>query len=102
LSDLRHAINKAKDAADMDGANQLAGELVKLADILGLLQTSPDEWLTGAVAEDDAVEIDAMVVARDAARDAKDWAEADRLRDELTSMGIILEDSAGKTRWRRE
>ena len=102
LSDLRHAINKAKGADDLVTANELAGELKKLADLLGLLQASPDEWLAGASDADDAAEIDAMVVARDAARDSKDWAEADRLRDKLTAMGIVLEDSAGKTHWRRE
>ncbi|MCK4742795.1 MAG: cysteine--tRNA ligase [Sulfuriflexus sp.] len=102
LSDLRHSINKAKGADDNTAANKLAGELVKLADLLGLLQASPEEWFSGDSDADDAVEIDAMVVARDAARDAKDWAEADRLRDELMAKGIILEDSAGKTRWRRE
>jgi len=102
LSDLRHAINKAKGADDLLAANQLAGELKHLADLLGLLQDSPEQWLSGSADDGDAADIDAMVLARDAARDAKDWAEADRLRDELTAMGIILEDSAGKTRWRRE
>ena len=102
LSDLRHAINKAKGSADTDSANQLAAELKQLADILGLLQADPEDWFSGSVDDSDADNIDAMVTARDAARDAKDWAEADRLRDELTAMGIILEDSAGKTRWRRE
>jgi len=102
LSDLRHAINKAKGADDLLAANQLAGELKRLANLLGLLQDSPEQWLSGSADDGDAADIDAMVLARDAARDAKDWAEADRLRDELTAMGIILEDSAGKTRWRRE
>jgi len=102
LSDLRHAINKAKGANDLDTANTLAGELIKLAELLGLLQASPEEWFAGDSDADDAAEIDAMVAARDAARDSKDWAEADRLRDELTAKGIILEDSEGKTRWRRE
>ena len=45
--------------------------------------------------------IDAMVKARDEARAAKDWAEADRLRDELTAEGILLEDGPEGTRWRR-
>jgi len=102
LSDLRHAINKAKSVDDLSGANLLAGELKKLADLLGILQASPEEWFAGASDADDASEIDAMVAARDAARDSKNWAEADRLRDELTAMGITLEDSEGKTRWRRE
>jgi len=102
LSDCRHAINKAKAADDFSSANHLAGELINLADLLGLLQANPEEWLSGSADGDDASEIDDMVAARDAARDGKDWAEADRLRDKLTSMGITLEDSAGKTRWRRE
>jgi len=102
LSDCRHAINKAKASEDWASANKLAGELKQLADLLGLLQANPEEWLSGSNDNDDAADIDAMVAARDDARDAKDWAEADRLRDELTSKGIILEDSAGKTRWRRE
>ena len=102
LSDCRHAINKAKSVNDISGANLLAGELKKLADLLGILQASPEEWFAGSSDADDAAEIDAMVAARDAARDSKDWAEADRLRDELTAMGITLEDSEGKTRWRRE
>ena len=102
LSDLRHAINKAKTTGDNEAANKLAGELIRLADLLGLLQTSPGEWFSGAADADDAAEIDTMVIDRDAARDAKDWAEADRLRDELMAMGIVLEDSSGKTRWRRE
>jgi len=102
LSDLRHDINKAKAEQDMLKANQLASELKQLAGLLGLLQASPEEWLSGSVDDDDAAKIDAMVLARDEARDAKEWAEADRLRDKLQEMGVILEDSAGKTRWRRE
>ena len=54
-----------------------------------------------AVDADEDAEIDAMVKARDAARDAKDWGEADRLRDELTSRGIVLQDSDQGTIWRR-
>ncbi|MHC4375953.1 MAG: cysteine--tRNA ligase [Planctomycetota bacterium] len=56
-------------------------------------------WET--VDADEDAEIDAMVKARDAARDAKDWGEADRLRDELTSRGIVLQDSDQGTIWRR-
>ena len=59
--------------------------------------------LDGGDATDDpeAANIDAMVKARDEARAAKDFAEADRLRDELQAMGIVLEDSPDGTRWRR-
>ena len=102
LSDLRHAINKAKTQSDITHANRLAGELLQLAQLLGLLQADPQQWLSGDVDDDEMSDIDALVAARDAAREQKNWAEADRLRDALTARGIILEDSSGKTRWRRE
>ena len=43
-----------------------------------------------------------MIQQRNDARANKEWAESDRLRDELKAQGIILEDAAGKTGWRRE
>ena len=56
----------------------------------------------GGGAEEDA-EIDALVAARNAARAAKDWAEADRVRDELNARGIVVEDTAdGGTSWFRK
>jgi cysteinyl-tRNA synthetase len=105
LSELRHAINKEKNSGNVDKANQLAGVMVRLGRLLGLVQDDPEAWLTGSAGEQgselNAAEVDAMIEARDAARATKDWAEADRLRDALTDMGIILEDSSGTTRWRR-
>ncbi|MDT8403393.1 cysteine--tRNA ligase [Sulfuriflexus sp.] len=105
LAELRHAINKEKNAGATDRANQLGGVMVRLGRLLGLVQDAPETWLTAAAGEQadelDAAEIDTMIEARDAARAAKDWAEADRLREALTAMGIILEDSSGTTRWRR-
>jgi cysteinyl-tRNA synthetase len=50
---------------------------------------------------DDAAAIEAAIAARLAARKAKNWAEADRIRDELKAQGIILEDGAGGTGWKR-
>ena len=61
-------------------------------------------WVGGGDEESDGeadAEITALVVARDAARAAKDWAEADRLRDELQTRGIVLEDTPSGTAWRR-
>ena len=105
LSEVRHAINKEKNAGATDKANQLAGVMVRLGRLLGLVQDDPEAWLTAGSSSQDsdigAAEVDAMIDARDAARAAKDWAEADRLRDALTEMGIILEDGSGTTRWRR-
>jgi len=102
LFDLAHEVNRAR-AADPDRARALAGTLRALGGVLGLLDADPDEWLRGGSAgagpDDDAVE--AMIAKRTEARARRNWAEADRLRDELTAAGIVLEDGAGGTLWRR-
>ena len=75
-----------------------------LAGRLGLLQSDPEIYLRGETAQgemaDDAL-IDDLVAQRQSARERRDWAEADRLREQLTEMGVELEDAAGGTRWRR-
>jgi cysteinyl-tRNA synthetase len=76
------------------------GEFLLAADLLGLMRIDPQVWLKGDGGDDDA-EIDALVEARNAARANKDFAEADRIRDELAARGITLEDGAGGTNWRR-
>jgi cysteinyl-tRNA synthetase len=53
------------------------------------------------VAGDESDEIDALIAARAAAKKARNFAEADRIRDEIKARGIILEDGAGGTSWRR-
>ncbi|MCH2104680.1 MAG: cysteine--tRNA ligase [Planctomycetes bacterium] len=81
------------------GGAQAALDLLAEADaVLGVLELEP----AGGGAEEDA-EIDALVAARNAARAAKDWAEADRVRDELNARGIVVEDTAeGGTSWFRK
>ena len=65
-----------------------------LTDVLGLVYNRKEE-------KADA-EIDAMIEARTVARKEKNWAEADRIRDELKAMGIVLEDTAQGVKWHRE
>ena len=94
-------MNKLRET-DIDAAAQKAAVLKKLANVLGLLEQDPEQYLHAGTAKgDDGVDIDAMIEARNAARTSKDWAEADRIRDELDAMGIVLEDKDGKTVWRR-
>jgi cysteinyl-tRNA synthetase len=74
----------------------------QLAGILGLLQTDPEAYFRTAVKiEWSDTEVEARIVDRNKARANKDWAESDRIREELNSQGIILEDYAQGTRWRR-
>ncbi|HAR55701.1 MAG TPA: cysteine--tRNA ligase, partial [Idiomarina baltica] len=99
LFELVREINKARDN-DAERAAQLAHVLVELADVLGLLQQSPESFLQGG-ADDEVALIEALIAQRNKARAEKDWAAADEARDRLTEMGIVLEDGANGTQWRR-
>lgn len=106
LFELAHEINRIRtsDASDESQATELGQSLYQLAGLLGILQREPTEFLQGASVTSHGLtdeEIDAMISRREAARAAKDWAESDRLRDELANRGIILEDGAAGTTWRR-
>ena len=89
---------------DAARARAFAAELLASGRFLGLLAPTPEEWFAGAAAPADgpsAEEIEALVAARLAARKARDFAEADRIRDALKARGVLLEDGAGGTTWRR-
>ncbi|MEM6410766.1 MAG: cysteine--tRNA ligase [Pseudomonadota bacterium] len=75
-------------------------ELVAAGNLLGLLQSTPDEWEKGTDT-DDTARIDQLVAARDAARASKNWSEADRIRDELALEGIEIMDGPDGASWRR-
>ena len=75
-------------------------DLIAAGQLLGLLTRSPAEWEQGGDSDENA-RIDALVAARVQARADKDWAEADRIRDELSAEGIEIMDSAGGATWRR-
>jgi cysteinyl-tRNA synthetase len=96
------ALSRAANAsADGDERRELKGQLLAGGELLGLLQQDPETWLkTTGRAEIDEAEVERLIEARAAARKAKDFAEADRIRDQLAAEGVILEDQPGKTRWR--
>ncbi|MCM5703775.1 cysteine--tRNA ligase [Larsenimonas salina] len=99
LFELARDINRAKKDGEEAGA--LASELRRLAGLLGLLNYSPSEFLKGgqSALEITEEEIEAQIQARNDARKAKDFAEADRIRDTLAEKGIILKDSREGTGW---
>ncbi len=101
LFDLASALNRARE--QQVSASDYAATLRELGEALGLLQADPDAFMqgsAGATGLSDA-EIQALIDARYAARSAKDWAESDRLRDVLKDQGVLLEDGAQGTTWRR-
>ncbi|GAB2943181.1 cysteine--tRNA ligase [Aquaspirillum soli] len=85
------------------GSAALASVLRALAGVLGLLQRGPLAFLQGGqeAGDWDAGRVEAAIVARREARAAKNWAESDRIRDELLAAGILLEDGPQGTTWRR-
>lgn len=104
LFDLARELNRARGGADMERADSLGATLRNLGGILGLLGESPDAYLQSGGGGDavDAERIEGLVAERAAARAARDFARADAIRDQLLAEGVILEDKAEGTIWRRE
>ncbi|MBA3582320.1 MAG: cysteine--tRNA ligase [Gammaproteobacteria bacterium] len=104
LFDVAREINKLREMNDAR-VGQAAGLLIELAKYLGIAQQMPDDYLrVGSVNAIHSLSdelINDLIAQRNAARVAKNWAEADRLRGQLVAAGIILEDDAQLTRWRR-
>jgi cysteinyl-tRNA synthetase len=96
LFDLATQVNRSHSARE-------AGLLKSLGGLLGLIQREPLQFLQGGVSTGEltAAQIEEKIAQRVAARKAKNFAEADRVRDELVKAGVILEDGAGGTKWRR-
>ena len=101
LSRLASEANTATDKGDAAAMATARAELLAAGDLLGLLQSAPQDWEQGGD-EDENARIDALVQARLDARAAKNWAEADRIRDELAAEGVEIMDGAGGSTWRRK
>ena len=95
LFDLANELNKTRDV-------KVAAQLKGLANVLGLLNRDPESFLKAGNADsDDVSKIEQLILARTEAKQAKNFAEADRIRQALLADGVILEDSPQGTTWRR-
>ena len=104
LFDMAREVNRLR-GEQPDAAPALASRLKAQANGLGLLEADPEVFFQGGIVSGDT-ELDPEAVAafiqqRLDARQNRDWAEADRIRDLLKDRGIVLEDGAGGTTWRR-
>ncbi len=122
LFELAREINRLR-GSDAQTAERLAAELKRLGGCLGLLERDPEDFAKGrrgtvvqpktrkialkghaptVIFGSSEAEIDALIEKRAEARKNKDWAESDRIRDQLAAQGIVLEDGPQGTTWRRE
>jgi cysteinyl-tRNA synthetase len=96
-------LNLAKAAKDLPRTADMAATLRAMGAMLGVLQQDPDKFLkrsadAGGLTD---AQVEALLAARNAARAAKNYAESDRIRAQLNAAGILLDDKAGGTQWRR-
>jgi len=101
LAEFNRVARELAKAEDRDQAQQLASELLADAQLIGLLQVSPDAWFGADKGDPESEAVEALIEQRNQARSSRDFATADAIRDRLTAMGIVLEDAGGNTRWRR-
>ncbi|MCK7547256.1 cysteine--tRNA ligase [Marinobacter koreensis] len=102
LHAVANEINQLRRDGEDQAARRSAAVLVRLGAVVGLLQQDPEAFFQADTGSDlTAEEIERMIQARADARKDKNFAEADRIRDELADKGIVLDDSREGTTWRR-
>jgi cysteinyl-tRNA synthetase len=97
---LSSEIERGMTAGDHGVVARARGELQAAADLLGVLQSDPEVWFGGADADLKA-EVEALLAERQAARAAKDWPAADRIRDRLNALDVVVMDGPDGATWRR-
>jgi cysteinyl-tRNA synthetase len=95
------ALAKTLETATKDSERQAAkAALLGAGALLGFLQADPNAWFKGAAGDDLAAKVEDLLAQRIEARKAKDWATADRIRDELNALGVVVMDGPDGATWR--
>jgi len=100
LFEIAHEINRLRPL-DIDQAAQLGALLVALGKPLGLLQQSAQQFLHGGADGEFVTNVEQLIAQRQQARHNRQWQEADRIRDQLSALGVAIEDGADGTSWRK-
>jgi len=96
------ATNQLLDAGNAD-QGEIAlnhGAILRMGQVLGIATGDAEAYFKSQARDIDPARVEDLIARRTAARKARDWAEADRLRDELTAMGVAIEDRPEGTVWR--
>jgi len=92
-------LSQLADEARQSGSAEAKAALLGGGALLGLLQQPPEAWFKRGESAVDETRVEDLLQQRRAARAARDFARADAIRDELTALGIAIEDGAQGTRW---
>lgn len=99
LFGLSSEIERGMTAGDTAAVATAKGQLIAAASILGVLQTAPSDWFSG-VDEGLKAEVEALLAQRQTARAEKNWGEADRIRDRLNELDVVVMDGPQGATWR--
>jgi cysteinyl-tRNA synthetase len=97
---LSSEIERAMTAGDHHAVGIAKAQLLASGTLLGVLQSTPDQWFEGGVDDGLRLEVETLLAERVAARTAKNWAEADRIRDRLNALNVVVMDSPAGATWR--
>lgn len=100
LSYIHDLVNKLNKAETLEDKSKYKTLLKKSADLLGILWLDPEVWFKGETT-DEAKEIEELIIQRATAKKNKDYALADKIRNDLKDRGILLEDGVNGTTWKK-
>ncbi len=102
LAEIARLASEARKAESLEARREAKSVLLGAGKVLGLLQQTPADWFARGASGDDDARIQQLVDERIAAKQARDFARADAIRDQLAEEGIVLEDTPQGVRWVRK